>query len=136
MQVVFMNTTPDMLPNKIYVNLKFAITLENKQLSIQEIIFMTKSSQTYWNLKSSISLSNTLNICLNIYLVIVIIIMVTIFFKYSSVLPHLFNLSDLSEPEAAIQPPGSSLVLFLSVLSNSYFKFVVYDGVYNITHHE
>ena len=34
MQVVFMNTTPDMLPNKIYVNLKFAITLENKQLSI------------------------------------------------------------------------------------------------------
>ena len=34
MQVVFMNTTPDMLPNKSYVNLKFAITLENKQLSI------------------------------------------------------------------------------------------------------
>ena len=32
MQVVFMDTTPDMLPNKIYVNLKCAITLENKQL--------------------------------------------------------------------------------------------------------
>ena len=34
MQVVFMDTTPEMLPNKIYVNLKCAITLENKQLSI------------------------------------------------------------------------------------------------------
>ena len=33
MQVVFMGMT-DMLPNKIYVNLKCAITLENKQLSI------------------------------------------------------------------------------------------------------
>ena len=29
--------------------------------------------------------------------------MVTIFFKYSSVLPHLFNLSDLSEPEADLK---------------------------------
>ena len=38
-----MDTTPDMLPNKIYVNLKCAIALENKQLSIQELIFMTKS---------------------------------------------------------------------------------------------
>ena len=34
MQVVFMDTTPEMLPNKIYVNLKGVITLENKQLSI------------------------------------------------------------------------------------------------------
>ena len=32
MQVVFMDTTLDMLPNKIYVDLKCAITLENKQL--------------------------------------------------------------------------------------------------------
>ena len=38
-----MNTTPDMLPNKTSVNLKCAIALENKQLSIQEPIFMTKS---------------------------------------------------------------------------------------------
>ena len=81
-----MDTTPDMLPNKIYVNLKCAITLENKQLSIWEVVFMTKSLQTYYNLKSSISQGNTLNICLNIYLVIGIIIMVTIFFKSSSVL--------------------------------------------------
>ena len=29
--------------------------------------------------------------------------MVTIFFKYSSVLPHLFNLSDLSEMEAYLK---------------------------------
>ena len=43
MQVVFMDTTPEMLTNKNYVNLKFAITLENKQLFIQELIFMTKS---------------------------------------------------------------------------------------------
>ena len=34
MQVVFMDTTPDMRPNKIYENSKCAITLENKQLSI------------------------------------------------------------------------------------------------------
>ena len=88
-----MDTTPEMLPNKNYVNLKFAITLENKQLSIQELIFMTKSFRTYcYNLKSSISLSNTLNICLNIYLII--IIMTTIFFKYSSFLPCVFNLSN------------------------------------------
>ena len=92
MQVVFMDTTPEMLPNKNYVNLKFAITLENKQLSIQELIFMTKSFRTCYNLKSSISLSNTLNICLNIYLII--IIMTTIFFKYSSFLPCVFNLSN------------------------------------------
>ena len=66
--------------------------------------------------------------------------MVTIFFKSSSVLPHLFNLSNLSELEAdlktAIYPPGSSFVLFLSVLSNLYFKFVVYDSVYSIIRHE
>ena len=43
MQVVFMDTSPEMLPKKIYVNFKCAITLENKQLSIQELIFMTKS---------------------------------------------------------------------------------------------
>ena len=43
MQVVFMDTSPEMLPNKIYVNFKRAITLENKQLSIQELIFMKKS---------------------------------------------------------------------------------------------
>ena len=43
MQVVFMDTSPEMLPNKIYVNFKCAITLENKQLSMQELIFMTKS---------------------------------------------------------------------------------------------
>ena len=98
-----MDTTPDMLPNKIYVNLKCAITLENKQLSIWEVVFMKKSLQTYYNLKSSISQGNTLNICLNIYLVIGIIIMVTIFFKSSSVLPHLFNLSNLSELEADLK---------------------------------
>ena len=34
MQVVFMDTTPDLLPEKIYENFKRAITLENKQLSI------------------------------------------------------------------------------------------------------
>ena len=33
MQVVFKDTT-DMFPSKIYVSLKCAITLENKQLSI------------------------------------------------------------------------------------------------------
>ena len=33
MQVVFMDTT-DVLPDKIYENVKCAITLENKQLSI------------------------------------------------------------------------------------------------------
>ena len=38
-----MDTTPDMLPKKIYVNLKCAITLEDKQLSIWEVVFMTKS---------------------------------------------------------------------------------------------
>ena len=38
-----MDTSPEMLPNKIYVNFKCAITLENKQLSIQELIFMKKS---------------------------------------------------------------------------------------------
>ena len=38
-----MDTTPDMLPNKIYVNLMCAITLENKQLSIWEVVFMIKS---------------------------------------------------------------------------------------------
>ena len=43
MQVVFMDKSPEMLPKKIYVNFKCAITLENKQLSIQELIFMTKS---------------------------------------------------------------------------------------------
>ena len=43
MQVVFMDTTPDIIPSKISVNLKCAITLENKQLPIQELIFMTKS---------------------------------------------------------------------------------------------
>ena len=42
-----MDTTPDMLPKKIYVNLKCAITLENKQLSIWEVVFMTKSLQNY-----------------------------------------------------------------------------------------
>ena len=47
--------TSEMLPNKNYVNLKCAITLENKQLSIQELIFMTKSFRTCYNLKSSIS---------------------------------------------------------------------------------
>ena len=98
-----MDTTPDMLPKKIYVNLKCAITLEDKQLSIWEVVFMTKSLQTYYNLKSSISQGNTLNIYLNIYLVIGIIIMVTIFFKSSSVLPHLFNLSNLSELEADLK---------------------------------
>ena len=89
-----MDTTPEMLTNKNYVNLKFAITLENKQLFIQELIFMTKSFRTCYNLKSlkSISLSSTLNICLNIYLII--IIMTTIFFKYSSFLPCVFNLSN------------------------------------------
>ena len=94
MQVVFMDATPGMLPNKMYLNLKCAITLENKHLSIQELIFMTKSFQTYYNLKSSISLSNTLNICLNIYLIIIIINMITLFSKYSSFLPCLFNLSN------------------------------------------
>ena len=34
MQVVFMDSTPDMLPDKIYENFKCAITLKNKQLSI------------------------------------------------------------------------------------------------------
>ena len=34
MQVVFMDTTPDLLPDKIYENFKCAITLENKHLSI------------------------------------------------------------------------------------------------------
>ena len=43
MQVVFMDTSSEMLPKNIYVNFKCAITLENKQLSIQELIFMTKS---------------------------------------------------------------------------------------------
>ena len=43
MQVVFMDATPGMLPNKMYLNLKCGITLENKHLSIQELIFMTKS---------------------------------------------------------------------------------------------
>ena len=43
MQVVFMDTSPEMLPKKNYVNFKCARTLENKQLSIQELIFMTKS---------------------------------------------------------------------------------------------
>ena len=33
----------DVHPNKIYVNLKCTITLANKQLSIQELIFMKKS---------------------------------------------------------------------------------------------
>ena len=42
MQVV-LDATPGMLPNKMYLNLKCAITLENKHLSIQELIFMTKS---------------------------------------------------------------------------------------------
>ena len=31
--------------------------------------------------------------------------------------------------------PGSSFVLFLSDLSNLYFKFVMYDSVWIITHH-
>ena len=31
MQVVFMGITPDMLPNRIYINLKSELTLENKQ---------------------------------------------------------------------------------------------------------
>ena len=31
MQVVFMGIIPDMLPNKIYLNLKSELTLENKQ---------------------------------------------------------------------------------------------------------
>ena len=43
MQVVFMDTTLDILPNKINVNLKCAITLENRQLCIQEVFFMKKS---------------------------------------------------------------------------------------------
>ena len=42
MQVVFMDTTLDILPNKINVNLKCAITLENRKLCIQEVIFMKK----------------------------------------------------------------------------------------------
>ena len=32
-----------MHPNKIYVNPKCAVSLANKQMSIQELIFMTKS---------------------------------------------------------------------------------------------
>ena len=32
--------------------------------------------------------------------------------------------------------PGSSFELFLSDLSNLYFKFVMYDSVWIITHHE
>ena len=31
MQVVFMGIIPDMLPNRIYINLKSELTLENKQ---------------------------------------------------------------------------------------------------------
>ena len=31
MQVVFMGIIPDLLPNKIYINLKSELTLENKQ---------------------------------------------------------------------------------------------------------
>ena len=31
MQVVFMGITRDMLPNRIYINLKNELTLENKQ---------------------------------------------------------------------------------------------------------
>ena len=109
---------------KIYVNLKCGITLENKQLSIQELIFRTKSFQSYYNFKSSTSLSNTLNICVYIYLII-IIIMITL---YLSVI--LFSIVCL------ILFPGSSFVLFLSVLSNLYLKFVMYDSVWIITHHE
>ena len=32
--------------------------------------------------------------------------------------------------------PGSSFLLFLSDLSNLYFKFVMYDSVWIITHHD
>ena len=41
MQEVFMDKT-DMLPNKIYVNIECAITLENKQLSIYELYLYDK----------------------------------------------------------------------------------------------
>ena len=80
---------------------------------------------TSCNFKSSISLSNTLNICLNIYLIIIIIIMVTI--SLSIVLLSIVCL---------ILFPGSSFVLFLSDFSNLYFKCVMYDSVWIITHHE
>ena len=33
MQVVFLDKSPEMLPNRIYVNFKCAIALENKQFS-------------------------------------------------------------------------------------------------------
>ena len=74
--------------------------------------------------KSSISLSNTLNICLNIYLIIVIITMITI-----SLSIVLFSIV------CVILFPGSSFELFLSVLSNLYFKFVMYDSVWIFTHY-
>ena len=99
----------NMHPNKIYVNPKCAVSLANKQMSIQELIFMTKSYQTYYNLKSSISLSNTQDICLNIYLIIIVItitiivIIITIFLKCSSILPHLCYLSNLSKLEADLK---------------------------------
>ena len=34
---VFMGIIPDMLPNKIYINLKSELTLENKQLPLQHL---------------------------------------------------------------------------------------------------
>ena len=79
----------------------------------------------YYNFKSSISLSNTLNICLNIYLIIIIIIMITI--SLSIVLFSIVLVNFIS---------WLFIVLFLGVLSNLYFKFVMHDSVWIITHHK
>ena len=66
-------------------------------------------------------MSNTLNTFLNIYLIIIIIIfiMVTIFFKYSSVLPHLSYLSNLSKLEADLK---TKQLLSLLALHLYYFS--------------
>ena len=120
-----LNATPDMLPNKICVNLKCAITLENKQLSIQELIFMTKSLWTYNNLKSSISRSKTLHIC---PIISAISSLSWLLFSFSIVLFSLVRLIQAT--------PGSSFVLFLSIPNNLYLNFVIYDSVFSIKHHE
>ena len=45
-QEVFMGIIPDMLPNKIYINRKSELTLENKQLPFQHLFFGMTSQWT------------------------------------------------------------------------------------------
>ena len=45
-QEVFMGIIPDMLPNKIYINRKNELTLENKQLPFQHLSFGMTSQWT------------------------------------------------------------------------------------------